>query len=105
MRQYKKKITVEYDPKWYIKNKLIKPSFKKEIIANTVLQKKLIDDELILLFDNMKQFQSKFLVNNKLAKDFNKLSHKAKLSINMLLEESTGLFIEISYLLLSNYSM
>ena len=100
----KKTYYVEYDPKWYIKNKLIKPSFKKEIIANTMLQKKLIDDELILLFDNMKQFQSKFLVNNTLAKDFNKLSHKAKLSINMLLEESTGLFIEISYLLLSNYS-
>ena len=95
---------VEYDPKWYQKNKLIKVRFEKEIITNPLLQKKLIDDEFILLFDNMKQFQSKFLVNNTLGRDFNKLSNKTKAFVNILLEETTGLFIEISYLLLSNYS-
>ena len=52
----------------------------------------------------MKQFQSKFLVNNTLGRDFNKLSNKTKAFVNILLEETTGLFIEISYLLLSNYS-
>ena len=94
---------VEYDPKWYNKNKLIKTRFEKNLITNPLLQKKLIDDEFVLLFDNMKQFQSKFLVNNTLGKDFNKLSNKAKILVNILLEETNGLFIEISYLLLSNY--
>ena len=95
---------VEYDPKWYKKNKLIKTRFEKDLIINPLLQKKLIDDQFILLFDNMKQFQSKFLVNKTLATDFYILSNKAKILVNILLEETTGLFIEISYLLLSNYS-
>ena len=95
---------VEYDPKWYKKNKLIKTRFERDLIINPLLQKKLIDDQFILLFDNMKQFQSKFLVNKTLATDFYKLSNKAKILVNILLEETTGLFIEISYLLLSDYS-
>ena len=96
---------VEYDPKWYIKNKLIKTRFEKDTITNPLLQKKLIDDELILLFDNMKLFQSKFIVNKTLNRDYEKLlSNKSKTVINILLEETIGLFIEISYLLLNNYS-
>ena len=96
---------VEYDPKWYIKNKLIKTSLEKDTITNTLLQKKLIDDELVLLFDNMKLFQSKFIVNKTLNRDYEKLlSNKSKKVINILLEETIGLFIEISYLLLNNYS-
>ena len=96
---------VEDDPKWYIKNKLIKTRFEKDTITNPLLQKKLIDDELVLLFDNMKLFQSKFIVNKTLNRDYEKLlSNKSKTVINILLEETIGLFIEISYLLLNNYS-
>ena len=96
---------VEYDPKWYIKNKLIKTRFEKDTITNPLLQKKLIDDELVLLFDNMKLFQSKFIVNKTLNRDYEKLlSNKSKTVLNILLEETIGLFIEISYLLLNNYS-
>ena len=96
---------VDYDPKWYIKNKLIKTRFEKDTITNPLLQKKLIDDELVLLFDNMKLFQSKFIVNKTLNRDYEKLlSNKSKTVINILLEETIGLFIEISYLLLNNYS-
>ena len=96
---------VEYDPKWYFKNKLIKTHFEKDVIINPLFQKKIIDDELILLFDNMKHFQSKFLVNKTLNKDFNKLSKNSKIKINTLLEEAIGLFLEISYLLLDHYNM
>jgi hypothetical protein len=96
---------VEYDPKWYLKNKLIKTHFEKEVIINPLFQKKIIDDELVLLFDNMKHFQSKFLVNKTLNYDFNKLSKNTKIKINILLEEEIGIFIEISYLLLDHYNM
>ena len=95
---------IEYDPKWYLKNKLIKTQFEKETISTPLFQKKLIDDELILLFEGMKEFQSKYLVNKDLFRDFNKLSHISRETINILLEEAIGLFNEISYLLLDNYS-
>ena len=95
---------IEYDPRWYFKNKLIKTRFEKDTISTPLFQKKLIDDELILLFENMKQFQSKFLVNKNLFKDFNKLSKISRISVNTNLEEAIGLFKEISYLLLDNYS-
>ena len=53
----------------------------------------------------MKLFQSKFIVNKTLNRDYEKLlSNKSKTVINFLLEETIGLFIEIYYLLLSNYS-
>ena len=96
---------IEYDEKWYFKNKLIKPHLEKETITNPLLQKKLIDDELILVFENMKIFQSKFLVNKNLYSDFNKLSNFQQSTININLEEGIGLFIEISYLLLDKYSI
>ena len=96
---------VEYDPKWYFKNKLIKTRFEKDTILSPLFQKKLIDDELILLFDNMKEFQSKYLVNKNIFRDFGKLSHASQVATNTNLEESIGLFKEISYLLIDNYSM
>ena len=96
---------VEYDPKWYFKNKLIKTRFEKDTISSPLFQKKLIDDELILLFDNMKEFQSKYLVNKNIFRDFGKLSHASQVATNTNLEESIGLFKEISYLLIDNYSM
>ena len=96
---------VEYDPKWYFKNKLIKTRFEKDTISSPLFQKKLIDDQLILLFDNMKEFQTKYLVKKSIFHDFAKLSHTSKVSINTNLEESIGLFKEISYLLIDNYSM
>ena len=96
---------VEYDPKWYLKNKFIRTHFEEKTITNPLFQKKLIDDELILIFDNMKQFQSKYLVNKNLIKDFGQLARASKSSINSLLEETIGLFIEISYLLLDNYGI
>ena len=95
---------VEYDPKWYFKNKLIKTRFEKDTISSPLFQKKLIDDELILLFDNMKEFQSKYLVNKNIFRDFGKLSHASQVATNTNLEESIGLFKEISYLLIDNYS-
>ena len=95
---------IEYDPKWYFKNKLVKPHFEKETISNPLFQKKIIDDELILVFENMKIFLTKFLVNKNLYRDFNKLSNFSKININTNLEEATGLLTEISYLLLDNYS-
>ena len=95
---------IEYDPRWYFKNKLIKTRLEKATIASPILQQKFIEDELILLFDNMKLFQSKYLVNESLYYDFSKLSHLSQINLNTLLEEGIGLFTEISYLFVGNYS-
>ena len=95
---------VEYDPRWYFKNKLIKTRLEKATISSPIFQQKFIDDELVLLFDNMKYFQSKYLVNDNLYHDFCKLSHSSQINLNTLLEEAIGLFTEISYLFVGNYS-
>jgi hypothetical protein len=73
------------------------------MITNQLFQKKIIDDELALLFENMKIFQSKYLIDKSLSKYFNKISWYTQKSLNCNLEEAVGLLTEISYLLLSSY--
>ena len=94
---------IEYEPKWYLRNKMIKPNFEKDTLLIPFFQKKIIDDQLILLFDNIKIFQSNFLTNKSLVSDFSKLPHLSKISLNVNLESSIGLMSEISYILLDEY--
>ena len=94
---------VEYDADWYFKNKFIKNRLDKNMIKNPLFQKKIIDDELALLFENMKIFQSKYLVDKSMPNYFNKISWYTQKSLNIHLEEAIGLLNEISYLLLDDY--
>ena len=94
---------IESEPNWYFKNKFIKNRIDKNMITNQLFQKKIIDDELALLFENMKIFQSKYLIDKSLSKYFNKISWYTQKSLNCNLEEAVGLLTEISYLLLSGY--
>lgn len=94
---------VEYQPEWYLKNKFIKNRFDKNMIINPLFQKKIIDDELALLFENMKIFQSQYLIDKNLSKYFNKISWYTQRALNCNLEEAIGLLTEISYLLLNGY--
>ena len=94
---------VEYQPEWYLKNKFIKNRFDKTMIINPLFQKKIIDDELALLFENMKIFQSQYLIDKNLSKHFNKISWYTQRELNCNLEEAIGLLTEISYLLLNGY--
>ena len=73
------------------------------MVKNPLFQKKIVDDELALIFENMKIFQSQYLIDKNLSKYFNKLSWYTQKSLNSNLEESVGLLAEIGYLLLNEY--
>ena len=94
---------IEDDPNWYFRNKFIKNRIDKNMIKNQLFQKKIIDDELALLFENMKIFQSQYLIDKNLSKFFNKISWYTQRSLNINLEEAIGLLTEISYLLLNGF--
>ena len=94
---------IEYEPGWYYRNKFIKNRIDKYLIINPLFQKKIIDDELALLFENMKIFQSQYLVDKNLSKHFNKISWYTQRALNSHLEKATGLLTEIGYLLLNGY--
>ena len=94
---------VENDPNWYYRNKFIKNRIDKNMVKNPLFQKKIVDDELALIFENMKIFQSQYLIDKNLSKYFNKLSWYTQKSLNSNLEESVGLLAEIGYLLLNEY--
>ena len=94
---------IEYQPEWYSKNKFIKNRFEKNMIINPLFQKKIIDDQLALLFENMKIFQSQYLIDKNLNKYFSKISWNTQKSLNCNLEEAIGLLTEISYLILNGY--
>lgn len=94
---------VEYEPDWYSKNKFIKNRIDKNMITNPLFQKKIIDDELALIFGYMKIFQSQYLIDKNLSKYFIKISYYSQKGLNLYLEEAIGLLTEISYLLLNGY--
>ena len=94
---------IEDDPNWYFRNKFIKNRIDKNIIKNQLFQKKIIDDELALLFENMKIFQSQFLIDKHLSKYFNKISWYTQRALNCNLEVAICLLTAISYLLLNGF--
>ena len=94
---------VENDTKWYFRNKFIKSRMEKGMVTNSLFQKKIIDDQLALIFEYMKIFQSQFLIDKNLGKYFNKISFYMQKELNFNIEESVGLLTEISYLLLNGY--
>ena len=94
---------IEYEPDWYNKNKFIKKIIDKNMVLNSHFQKSIITDELALIFENMKIFQSQYLIDKNLPKYFNKISWYTQKALNLNLEEATGLLTEISYLLLNGY--
>ena len=94
---------IEYQPEWYFKNKFIKNRFEKNMIINPMFQNKIIDDQLALLFENMKIFQSQYLIDKNLNKQFSKISCYTQKTLNCNLEEAIGLLTEISYLILNEY--
>ena len=94
---------IEYESDWYYKNKFIKKRIDKNMVLNPHFQKSIIIDEIALIFENMKIFQSQYLVDKNLPQYFNKISWYTQKNLNLNLEEAIGLLTEISYLLLNDY--
>ena len=98
-----KTFVINYIPNWYIEHNMIEMSLSKEVIKNSILQKKIISDEMKVLLDDIKIFKVDYLNQKNLYEYIQKVSLNIQRKTNKKLEELIGLIIEISYLLLKDY--
>jgi hypothetical protein len=99
----KKSLFVSFDKRWYIKNQFIYIKIDKLLIENNYIQSQIIHDQYALINENVKIIVSKYIVDKELINKFNISTLSNQQNININLEESIGLMIEISYLLLEKY--
>jgi hypothetical protein len=99
----KKSLFVNFDKRWYIKNQFIYIKIDKLSIENNYIQSQIIHDQYALINENVKIIVSKYIVDKELINKFNISTLSNQQNININLEESIGLMIEISYLLLEKY--
>lgn len=99
----KKSLFVNFDKRWYIKNQFIYIKIDKLLIENNYIQSQIIHDQYALINENVKIIVSKYIVDKELINKFNITNLSNQQNININLEESIGLMIEISYLLLEKY--
>ena len=99
----KKSLFVNFDKRWYIKNQFIYIKIDKLLIENNYIQSQIIHDQYALINENVKIIVSKYIVDKELINKFNISNFSNQQNININLEESIGLMIEISYLLLEKY--
>jgi hypothetical protein len=103
IRHRKKCLYIAYDERWYLKNKFINIKLDKLEAGNNFIQSRIIHDQYALINEGIKLFQSKYLVDKDLSNKFNSTNIQNQKFININIEESIGLMIEISYLLLEKY--
>ena len=99
----KKCLYISYDEKWYLKNKYIYIKLDKLEIENNYIQSQIISDQYALVNENIKLITSKYLVDKELINKFNSTNNTNQQLININIEESISLMIEISYILLEEY--
>jgi len=103
MQKRKKTLYISYDKKWYLRNKFIYIKLDKLEIENNYIQSQIIGDQYALVNENIKLITSKYLVDKELTNKFNSTNFRNQKIININIEESIGLMIEISYILLKKY--
>ena len=99
----KKCLYVSYDEKWYLKNKFIYIKLDKLEIENNYIQSQIIGDQFALINESIKHITSKYFVDKDIANKFNATNLSNQKLININIEESIGLMIEISYILLEKF--
>ena len=99
----KKCLYITYDEKWYLRNKFIYIKLDKFVAENNYMQSRIIHDQYALTNESIKIFKSKYLVSKELTNKFNSTNFQNQQIININIEETIGLMIEISYILLEKY--
>lgn len=104
-KKRKKILYISYDRKWYLRNKFIYIKLDKLEIENNYIQSQIIGDQYALINENIKIITSKYLVDKEIIIKFNSTNFPQQQIINIDMEESIGLMIEISYILLEKYEV
>ena len=103
LHKRKKTFYITYERNWYLRNKFIYIKLDKLEIENNYIQSQIIGDQYALVNENIKLITSKYLVDKELPNKFNSTNFTNQQIININIEESIGLMIEISYILLKKY--
>ena len=96
--------TVKLIKNYYEKNKLSNKVLPKSIITDMEYQFRVISDEIIVLLDRCETFRLMFLTNEKMTNIYSSLSKEYKKQLNTVLEESCGLIMEISIIILNDFA-
>lgn len=100
LRTFKIKLIKNY----YEKKKLAFKALPKSVITDIDYQSCVFIDELKVLLDNSENLRLHFLTNENMISVFREVSSQNKEEVNFLIEESCGLMMEISFLILKDFS-
>jgi hypothetical protein len=100
----KKSYKVKYEPDWYLRAKVPEIKLPKKIAEDMQLQFHLIDDELKVISENMHYFKSTCLNNSNLLRAFSSLDLNQQMKLNILIEETCGLMLEVANRILADFS-
>ena len=103
IQKRKKTLYITYDERWYIKNKFINMKLDKNLIENIEIQSQIIHDQFALINENIRIMTTEYIINKGLLVKFSVLNLKDQKAININIEETNGLMIEISHILLEKY--
>ena len=99
----RKTFYITFDERWYSKNQYVYIKIDKLLIENNYIQAQIIHDQYALINENIKIITTEYIVDKDLQTNFNMSNLYNQRKININIEESIGLMIEISYLLLEKY--
>ena len=98
-----KTFMVSYIPNWYEKQQLEHIKFSRESMRSQDLQIKTIKDEVLVLLDNIQIFKVRYLSSKTILTIFSSLEKRVSIKLNKILEETIGLMITSSYMLLMDF--
>lgn len=100
----KKKYKVEVIKLWEFKNGFdYNNENNKYLIEDKVYQKNLISDQIEIILDNTNNFKLKNMILLEKHIRNNEINIEFLIKLNKLIEETSGLFIEIGHLIISDY--
>lgn len=98
-----KTFMVSYIPNWYEKQQLEHIKFSRESMTSQDIQIKTIRDEVLLLLDNIQVFKVRYLSSKTILTIFSSLEKRTNIKLNKIIEETIGLMITSSYILLMDF--
>ena len=99
-----KNVKISYNKNWEVKNGFIPSKNYLFNLNHRIFQKKEIINEIDIIIDNMERFKNKILF--KLREEINKGNVNVTFiqKLNMIIENTSSLFIKISHLILENFN-
>lgn len=100
----KKNFKVIDRPNWYEKMGLPNQTFSNLLIGSVEYQSTIIIDEMRVLVDNIQFFKTNFLANKDMIYVYRNMQIQAQTKYNKIIEETCGILMQISQIILLDFS-